>query len=114
MTKIKLQLILDVCIYLFIEKWMIVGISYIAKGFNKGNNKYMQSFDDKKLSKYIMHLDANNLWGWTITQYLACGGFKWLDKKKLIIFNNDYPLAPEKLELSHNMLPNYCSNIANK
>ena len=40
---------------------MIVGISYIAKGFNKGNNKYMQSFDDKKLSKYIMHLDANNL-----------------------------------------------------
>ena len=66
---------------------MIVGISYIAKGFNKGNNKYMQSFDDKKLSKYIMHLDANNLWGWTITQYLACGGFKWLDKKKLIIFN---------------------------
>ena len=66
---------------------MIAGISYIAKGFNKGNNKYMQSFDDKKLSKYIMHLDANNLWGWTITQYLACGGFKWLDKKKLIIFN---------------------------
>ena len=27
---------------------------------------------------------------------------------------NDYPLAPEKLEISHNMLPNYCNDIANK
>ena len=28
--------------------------------------------------------------------------------------HNDYPLAPEKLGISHNMLSNYCSNIANK
>ena len=28
--------------------------------------------------------------------------------------HNDYPLAPEKLEISHSMLSNYCSNIANK
>ena len=28
--------------------------------------------------------------------------------------HNDYPLAPEKLEISHNMLSKYCSNIANK
>ena len=28
--------------------------------------------------------------------------------------HNDYPLAPEKLENSHNMLPNYCSSIADK
>ena len=27
---------------------------------------------------------------------------------------NDYPLDPEKLELSHNMLSKYCSSIANK
>ena len=28
--------------------------------------------------------------------------------------HDDYPLAPEKLEISHDMLLNYCSNIANK
>ena len=28
--------------------------------------------------------------------------------------HNDYPLAPEKLEISHHMLSNYCSNIENK
>ena len=28
--------------------------------------------------------------------------------------HNDYPLAPEKLEISHNIMSNYCSSIANK
>ena len=28
--------------------------------------------------------------------------------------HNDYPLTPEKLEITHNMLSKYCSNIANK
>ena len=28
--------------------------------------------------------------------------------------HNDYQLAPEKLEISDNMLPKYCSNIADK
>ena len=34
--------------------------------------------------------------------------------KELHELHNDYPLAPEKLEISHNMLSKYCSNIANK
>ena len=29
-------------------------------------------------------------------------------------FHNDYPLAPEKLEISHEMLSKCCSNIANR
>ena len=33
---------------------------------------------------------------------------------KLYELHNDYTLIPEKLEISHNMLSNYCSNIANK
>ena len=28
--------------------------------------------------------------------------------------HNDYPLVPEKLEISQNMLSNYCINIENK
>ena len=28
--------------------------------------------------------------------------------------HNDYPLAPEKLEISHDMLSNCCGNVANK
>ena len=62
MTEIELELISDINMYLFIEKGMTEGISYIAKRFSKPNNKYMQSFDDKKRSKYKW-LDANNLYG---------------------------------------------------
>ena len=62
--------------YLFTEKRMRGGISYIAKRFSKANNKYMQSHDNSKPSKYITHLDSNNLYGWAMSQYLPYGGFK--------------------------------------
>ena len=60
MTEIELELISDIDMHLFIEKEMRGGISYIAKRFSKANNKYMKSYDNKKPSKYIMYLDANN------------------------------------------------------
>ena len=75
-------------------------------------------------------------------QHLPYGGFEWLseeetDKFDLIKFSenssigcileidpeypnelhdmhNDYPLAPEKLEISQDMSSNYCSNIADE
>ena len=47
--------------YLFIEKGMR-GFFCIAKRCGKANNKYMKSFDNSKSSKYMMYLDANNLY----------------------------------------------------
>ena len=41
MTRIELELISDLDMYLFIEKGMRGDISYIAKRFSKANNKYM-------------------------------------------------------------------------
>ena len=49
--------------YLFTEKRMRGGISYIAKRFSKANNKYMTSYDVNEPSKYITYLDVNNLYG---------------------------------------------------
>ena len=42
------------------------GISYISSRISKANNKYMQSYDDKKSNKYIISLNANNLYDWAI------------------------------------------------
>ena len=44
----------------------------------------MQSYDDKKPSKYIKYLDVNNLYGWPMSQYLPFSEIKWLNQKKFI------------------------------
>ena len=142
MTKIKLELITDVDMYLFIEKGLRGGISYIANRYGKANNKYMKEYDEKEPSKYIMYLDANNLYGWAMSQYLPTGGFKWLTEQQIEGLNlnqykedsnkglilevdleypkeqhdlhNDYPLAPEKIKVTKDMLPDYSQKIAEK
>ena len=63
------------------------GIPDIAKRFSKANNKYMQSYDDKKLNKYIIYLDANNLYDWAMIQSLLYGGFNWLNQKRIHKFD---------------------------
>ena len=128
MTDIKLELMADIDMFQFIEKGLRGGISYIANRYGKANNKYMKNYDEKAPSKYIMYLDANNLYGWAMSQYLPTGNFKWLSqnqiektnlgkytensKKGLILevdleypqelhdLHNDYPLGPEKVKVA--------------
>ena len=66
----------------FIEKGMRGGVSYIANQYGDANNKYMKEYDEKAASKYVMYLDANNLYGWAMSQYLPTGNFKWMTDKE--------------------------------
>ena len=61
MTGVKLEKISDIDKYLFIEKGLRGGISYIAKRYAEANNKYMKVYDSRKSSKFITYLDINNL-----------------------------------------------------
>ena len=140
MTGVKLEKISDIDRYLFIKKGLRGGISYIAKRYVKANNKYMNDYDPKKPSAFISYLDMNNLYVWAISEYLPYEGFEWLknvdkfdmmsisDKSPIGYFlevdlrytdelhelHNDYPLAPEKLAVSSDMLSKYCKKIADK
>ena len=62
MTVVKLEKMSDIDMYLFIEKGVRGGISYVAKKYSKANNKYMKNYDPTKTSKYISYLDLNNLY----------------------------------------------------
>ena len=79
-TGIELGLISDIDMDLFIEKGMR-GIPYITKRFSKANIQYMQSYDNKKPSKYIKYFDANNLHGSVMSEYLPYSRLKWLNRK---------------------------------
>ena len=94
---------------MFIEKGLSGGISYIAKRCAKGNNKYMIDYDPEKPSTFINYLDMNNLYGWTMSEYLPYGELKWLkniDKfdVMLIIEKSDIVIF---LKLILNILMNY-------
>ena len=78
MTGEWLEKIIDIDIYLLIEKGLIGGISNIAKRYSKTNSKCMKKYDHTKPSIYISYLDMNNLYGWAMSDYLPYGRFKWL------------------------------------
>ena len=78
MTGVKFEKIFDIDKYLFIEKGLRRGISYIAKRYAKANNKYMNDYDPKKQSTFISYPDMNNLYGWAMSEYLPYDGFNWL------------------------------------
>ena len=73
-TGVNLEKISDIEKYLFIEKGLKGGISYIAKRYAKAKSKYMKDYDPKKPSKYILFLDMNNLYGWAMSEYFPYGG----------------------------------------
>ena len=134
MIEIKLELMTDIDKFLFIEKGVRGGVSYISKRYAKVNNKYMNNYDSKQPSNYITYLDANNLYGWAMSQNLPTGGFKWLSEKEIDLANlpkgkglilevdldypehlhdshNGYPLAPEKMEIKYHLLSDYCKQL---
>ena len=48
--------------------------------YAKANNKYMKNYVKRIISSYLMYLDANNLYEWTISQKLPVNGFKWIKR----------------------------------
>ena len=127
MTGIELELLEDgqIDMLLMIEKGIRGGISNAFKRYAKANNKFMQKYDPKLKSSFIVYLDANNLYGWAMSKPLPVGKFEWMTEEELenwerfvdeegigcILevdleyprelhdFHNDFPLAPEKLTL---------------
>ena len=62
---------------LMIEKGIRGGICHAIHRYAKANNKHMKSYDKNKESSYFMYLDADNLYGQSISQKFPVGGFKW-------------------------------------
>ena len=77
-TNVKLKLLTAYDMLLMVEKGIRGGICYTIHRHAKANNKYMKNYDKNKKSPYIQSLDANNLYGWAMSQKLPKYGFKWI------------------------------------
>lgn len=76
-TQVKIELFTDVDMLLFIERGIRGGISQCSKRYSKANNKYMKDYDPNKESIYLMYLDANNLYGYSMMENLPIDEFTW-------------------------------------
>ena len=129
MTGVKLELLSDIDMLLMVEKGIRGGVSMISNHSGKANNKYMgDKFNPSVPFKYLTYLDANNLYGTAMSKKLPTHGFKWMNKyelnnlenyscilevdleypKELHDLHNDYPLAPEQIEVNkvEKLIPN--------
>ena len=88
-TGVKLELITDYDMILMTEKGIRGGICHKTHWYAKANNKFMENYV-KNIDSYIEYLDANNLYGWAMSQKLPINGFKWVKQKKLSNLNEDF------------------------
>ena len=130
MTKINLELISDPDMYLFLIDTIRGGISVCNKKHVIADNKYIDK--NTKNNKYLMYLDANNLYGVSMVQSLPYKNFKWsndltLDKIQTGIYEvdieipkelhdkfKDYPLCPEIKNIPEDNLSEYQTYLNNK
>ena len=130
MTGVMLEKISDPDKYIIFEQGMRGGVSYINKRYSEASK-----------NEHILYLDINNLYGHAMSQHLPYADFKWvknIDKieqklmqikkdsstgyvlevdleypQELHDIHNDYPLAPEGINIPKEWLSKYCLKIAN-
>ena len=124
-TKVQLQLIRNPTIFNMIERGIRGGMSVITHRLAHANNKYLpQQYDAELPESYCVYLDANNLYGWAMSQHMPERNLHFLKRSDInrldimkvsddaeegyilevdLIYpeslhdlHNDLPLAPER------------------
>ena len=130
---------------MFIDKSLLGGISAVLSPLAFANNPQMgKLYDPSKPLNTILYMDANNLYGWAMSQYLPTGGFKWVDvstkedwadfilkqgdeqdegyflevdleyPEELHDFHDTYPCAPEKFKIDEKYLSDHQKELGKK
>ena len=79
MTKVKVELFTEPDQLMFVERGVRSGVATVVNRHSKVNNPYMASHDPTKHTKYILYLDANNLYDHSISQLLPVRAFKFFN-----------------------------------
>ena len=129
MTGIELDLVSDKDMYLFLVSAKRGGTCVVSKRFANANIPGTSDYNPSNPTSYIIYQDMNNLYGHAMVQSLPTGKLKWVTITKDEILttaddaeygyilevdleypsylhdqHNDYPLAPEHLEITQEML----------
>ena len=126
-TGVELELITDLDMLLVVEKGIRGGICHAILTYAK-SNKYMKDYNKYEEESLLQYNDANNLYGFAMSEPLPVDGFEWMknlskidedfmknydensDKryilevdveypKSLHNFHSDLPFLPERMEI---------------
>ena len=75
-TNTELELLTNYDMPLMLEEGIRGGICRSLHRYVKANNKYKKNYNKNKESSHIQYLDANNLYGWAMSQKLPVNNFK--------------------------------------
>ena len=79
-AEVALELLTYIDMLLMAEKGTRSGICQAIHRYAKANNRYMKNYDKNTTSPYLMYLDPNNLYGWTMSQKLLVDSFEWVEQ----------------------------------
>lgn len=141
-TNVTLEIPTCPDMHLFFDKGLTGGASEVKNQYAKANVENFSHFEKEVMRAYIMMFDANNQYGWAMSQYLPTGDFKWMEEKSLdewmeflnsqnseqskgYFFEVDleypkelhdthdqYPLAPEHVEIKKSLLSKHQIKLA--
>ena len=74
-TEVELELLTDVDMLSMVEKGIREGICRAIHRYAKVNNKYMKDYNKVEEESFFEYLDANNLYGWAMSEPLPVDGF---------------------------------------
>ena len=139
-TRVKLDLISDIEMYRMIEAGIRGGISMISHRHAVADNPITNPDrrPDDPDNKWIVYLDANNLYGVAMVQKLPVGDYKWVTPEEFDVntdcqgdtgyivrvdleypselhdLHNMYPLAPDRMKVEEEMLTTCQHSILKK
>lgn len=123
-TTVELELLTDLDMLHFFKKGIRGGVSTCISRKSIANNPFVENYDANKPTSFIMYLDATNLYGWAMRQYLPKSNFTWMTADEISTLDvlgipdtsdTGYVLEvdlgyPQYLQNDHNDLP-YCPEL---
>lgn len=144
-ANVQLDLLMDINQYIFLIGGIRGGLSMVCGRYSHANNPLISPsfpYDETKPQKYILYLDANNLYGKAMMEPLPTSNFEWMNESELLLENIlalpddgnvgcivecdilypselfedhlDYPLAPHKVKIPFSKLSPVAQQICKK
>jgi len=138
-TGAKLDLVTDPDAYLMLENSLRGGIATVSQRFSSANNPLVDGYNSDETRRYITYLDANGLYAAAQSEPLPVGNFRFLSHDEIQNFDlasvekdaevgfiiecdlaypshlhdshSDYPMAPEHLTVTRDMLSPFAERL---